>query len=278
MATFTNRATLSYNGLSVDSNIVTGTINETLSVTKTAFSPVYSRGDSIVYIINIINSGVSAFNNLTVTDDLGGGVVAPLDFTLGTIQYYVNGVQQPNPIAVDTNPLTITGIDVPAGSNVTLIYSSEVNDFAPLTVGSTIVNTVNVTGEGILTPLTATETITVSDGPELTITKALSPTTVIENGTITYTFVIQNYGNTSAVVTDNVVVTDNFDPVLRNISVTYEGTLWSEPENYTYNAVTGQFQTNEGQITVPAATYATNPDGSIEIIPGSVTLTVTGTV
>ena len=34
MATFTNKATLSYNGGSVDSNIVTGEILEVLSLTK----------------------------------------------------------------------------------------------------------------------------------------------------------------------------------------------------------------------------------------------------
>ena len=36
MATFTNRATLSYNGRTTDSNTVVGTFLETLSVTKTA--------------------------------------------------------------------------------------------------------------------------------------------------------------------------------------------------------------------------------------------------
>ncbi len=278
MATFTNRATLSYNGITTDSNTVTGTINQTLSLTKNALLDDYSRDDNIVYVINLINSGAAAFSDLTLTDNLGGGVSAPLDYVEGSLQYYVNGVLQPTPAVTDTDPLTITGISAPAGSNVTLIYVANVNDFAPLETGSTITNIVTATGEGIINPVTATETVTVTETPELTITKGLSPTTVIENGTITYTFTIQNYGNTPAVATDDVVVTDTFDPVLRNISVVYEGEQWTSPTNYTYNTVSGLFQTVPGQITVPAATYTTNPDGSIEIVPGSVTLTVTGTV
>ncbi len=278
MATFTNKANLSYNGGSVDSNVVTGTINQTLSVTKNALVSEYSRDDNIVYVVNLINSGAVAFSDLTVTDDLGGTAITPLTFVGGSLQYYVGGVLQPTPAVTGTDPLTITGVSAPAGSNVTLVYTANVNEFAPLVAGSTIDNTVTVTGEGIINPITATETITVAVGPELAITKGLCPTTVIENGIITYTFTIQNFGNTPAVTTDDIVVTDTFDPILRNISVTYEGELWTSPENYTYDTTTGLFRTVAGQITVPAATFVQNPDGSFETVPGSVTLTVTGTV
>lgn len=277
MATFTNRATLFYNGMSIDSNTVTGTINETLSITKTALIDEYSRGDNIVYVISLVNSGLVAFTNLTLTDDLGGGVNAPLDYN-GAVSYYVNGVLQPAPAVTAESPLTITGINAPEGSNVTIIYTANVNAFAPLLAGGSITNTATVTGGGIINPVSATETITVSESPDLTITKGLSPATVVENGTITYTFTIQNFGNTPAIATDNVVVTDNFDPVLSNISVNFEGQSWVSPQNYNYNTATGLFETVAGEITVPSATYAQNPDGSIEIIPGSVTLTVTGTV
>lgn len=278
MATFTNRATLSYNGGSVDSNVVTGTINETLSLTKNSLISEYSRDDNVVYVINLTNSGITAYTDLTLTDDLGGTTLPPFDYASGSVQYYVNGVLQPAPTITSTVPLTITGINIPPASNATIVYIADVNVFAPLAAGSSVTNTASVTGVGILNPLVATETVTVREAPELTITKGLCPTTVIENGTITYTFTIQNYGNTPAVATDNVVITDTFDPILRNISVVYDGTSWTTPANYSYDTVTGIFETVPGQITVPAATYSTNPDGSIEIIPGSVTLTVTGTV
>ena len=102
---------------------------------------------------------------------------------------------------------------------------------------------------------------------------------MVENGQITYTFVIQNTGNTPVVATDNAVITDTFDPALSNLTVTYEGTAWTAPANYTYNPATGQFATNPGQITVPAATYTQDPvTGAVIIQPGVTTLTVTGTV
>ena len=74
------------------------------------------------------------------------------------------------------------------------------------------------------------------------------------------------------------VLTDTFDPVLNPITVTYEGAAWTEGVNYTYNTATGAFATLPGQITVPAATYTQNPDGSYTVTPGSAVLTVTGTV
>ena len=117
-----------------------------------------------------------------------------------------------------------------------------------------------------------------ANSAELSISKALSPTTVTENGQITYTFVISNTGNTEATATGNVVVTDTFAPILRNIAVTYNGTAWTEGTNYTYNAATGVFTTLAGQITVPAATFTQNTDGTFTVTPGTATLVITGTV
>lgn len=280
MATFTNRATLSYNGISTDSNTVTGTIQETLAVTKNAVIDSYSVGDNIVYVVNITNSGNTAFTDVTVTDDLGsaGSTVYPLTYVDGSVQYYANGDILPDPAVTAAGDLVISGITIPANSIVTLIYIARANAAAPFAVGSQIVNTVTVTGAGILTPLSATETVTVANQPVLAITKALTPTTVVENGRVTYTFTITNSGNTAADVSDNVTVTDTFEPVLSDLVVTYDGTAWSAPANYTYDPVTGVFATVPGGITVPAATYTTAPDGTVTVIPSSVTLTVTGTI
>ena len=71
MATFSNRATLSYSGGTVNSNIASGEIIEVLSASKTAVVDVYSQGSEITYAINIVNSGTSAFTGLTLTDNLG---------------------------------------------------------------------------------------------------------------------------------------------------------------------------------------------------------------
>ena len=49
MASFTNFATLSYNGGTTNSNIVTGEILEALTAVKTAVSANYSAGGRITY-------------------------------------------------------------------------------------------------------------------------------------------------------------------------------------------------------------------------------------
>ena len=64
--------------------------------------------------------------------------------------------------------------------------------------------------------------------PALTISKALCPATVQENGRITYTFVVENTGNAPAAAEDALVLTDVFDPILRDLTVTLNGTALTE--------------------------------------------------
>lgn len=282
MATFFNQATLSYNGNIVNSNITTGELLEVLSATKTAVVDTYSRNSEVTYIINIVNSGSIAYNNLTVTDDLGAytfgaAELVPLDYVDGSVRYFVNGALQPVPTVTPGAPLVITGINVPAGGVATVVYAAETNSFAPLGETASIVNTAVVSGTGI-SDITVTETITPENTAELTISKSLNPTTVTENGQLTYTFVIQNTGSEAVVVTDNAIVTDTFNPALNITGVTFNGTAWTSPANYTYSEATGAFATNAGQITVPAATYSQNTDGTWTIQPGVSTLIVTGTI
>ena len=283
MATFQNRATLSYNGGSTDSNTVTGTLLETLSAAKNASVDTYSDGSDITYVLSLVNTGTTPFTGLTMTDDLGGydfggTTVYPLDYIAGSLLYYVNGVLQPTPTVTAGPPLTVTGISVPAGGDAVIVYSATTNAGADPAVGGEIVNTVTVTGGGLAEPLTATETVTAEEGTALSIAKTLSPAAVPENGTITYTFLISNGGNTDAVATDNLTVTDVFDPVLDITSVTLNGVLLEEGTGYTYNETTGEFSTVPGVITVPAATYTRQPDGSFLTVPGEATLVVVGNI
>ena len=283
MATFYNQAVLSYNGNTTTSNITTGEIVQVLSATKTAVTEEYSSGDTITYVVNIINSGTTAFTGLTLTDNLGAYAfdaltLVPITYTAGSLRYFENGVLRPTPVITDESPLTVTGISVPAGGNTTLVYEVSTNGFAPLEAGSVITNQAVISGVNI-SPITAEETITVESAPSLTISKSLSPATVTENGRLTYTFVIQNTGNTAAVATDNLVVTDTFNPALSGITVTAGGETWAEGVNYTYNEATGLFATVAGQLTVPAATYTRDPaTGAVIVNPGVTVLTVTGTI
>ena len=282
MAAFYNQATLSYNGYVTNSNVTVGEITEALEITKTALSDVYSGGDTVSYVISITNGG-AALTNITVSDNLGaypfsGGSVTPLAYVAGSIKYYVNGVLQATPTVVAGPPLNVSGIDLPAGGNVLLVYEARANAFAPLAQGSTVTNTVTATGAGIATPLTASETVTVTDEPVLSITKSLSPTSVSVGEEVTYTFVIQNLGNTEVLATGNMVITDTFDPALSGITVVFNGTTLAEGVGYTYNETTGAFATLPGALTVPAATYTQNTDGSYTATPGISVLTVTGNI
>ncbi len=285
MATFFNQATLSYNDNVTNSNIVTGEIVEVLSAVKTAVVDTYEAGDSITYVISIVNTGAAPFNNLTVTDNLGTYTsgelsLTPLTYVDGSVKYYVNGVLLAAPtVQTAAGTLTFSGINVPAGGNAIIVYKADVNGFAPLTTTGTVENTATITGGGLSTPITADETVSASAEPVLSISKSVSPSSVAENGQLTYTFLIQNTGNTAAGADDRIVVTDTFTPILNDITVTYDGETLTETTDYTYDAATGQFSTVAGQLTVPAATYAQDPaTGRWIVTPGVGTLTVTGTI
>ena len=284
MATFFNQATLTYNNTTTLSNVVTGEIVGAHSAEKTAVSPNYTSGEDIAYVISIVNNGALPYTNLTVTDDLGEYTsgeltLVPLTYKEGSVKYYVNVILQPDPTITVLSPLTITGIDVPAGGNVIIVYEAVANGFAPLGADGEITNTVNVTGDQVTNPVTADETIGTANGPLLSITKELSPVSVPENGQITYTFVIRNTGNEAVDATDNAIITDVFDPALNISSVTYNGTVWADGVNYNYDQATGSFVTVAGQITVPTATYTQDPvTGEWVVTPGTATIVVVGTV
>ena len=284
MAIFYNQATLSYNDTVTNSNIVTGEIVETLTVTKTALTDSYTADELVTYAVSIVNTGTAAVNSVTLTDDLGaydfgGTTLTPLDYADGSARLFIGGVLQPAPVTTAGPPLVFSGFSIPGGESALIVYQARVNGFAPLGVEAEVTNTVSATAAGITEPVTASETIAADIFARLTITKSLSPEVVSENGQLTYTFVIQNIGSNAVTAADNAVVTDDFSPVLSDITVSFNGVTWTEPANYTYNEATGLFSTAAGQITVPAATYTQDPvTGEWITIPGVSVLRVTGTV
>ena len=283
MASFKNFATLSYNGGTTNSNTVTGEILDVLSATKSAVVEDYTAKDDTTYVITLLNSGTVPMTDVTITDDLGGyefngTTVYPLAYTPNSVRLYINGVLQTAPVVTVGPPLVFSGITLPAGGNAILIYETTVTAYAPLGTEETITNTAVITAAGLTTPITVTATIQTEDRADLTISKSVNPAVVSENEQLTYTFVIENHGNTAADATDNVVLTDTLDPILNPITVTFNGTTLTEGTGYTYDRVTGLFATTTGQITVPAATYTQAVDGTWTVTPGTAVMTITGTV
>ena len=284
MAQFTNQAQLTYNNTVVNSNVVVGEIAEVVSADKTAVLDTYSADGTVTYVISIVNTGGTSVTGLTVADDLGAyqqgtETRVPLSYVDGSVQLFINGALQTAPAVSAGTSLTVSGMTLPADSDLVLIYTAEVNEFAPLSVGDSIVNQAVVTGNGIPTSVTVTETVSPARVPQLRITKSLEPVPVSENGTLTYRFVIENFGNTAAIATDNVALSDLFDPILTGVTASLDGTTWTQGIQYNYSETTGQFNTVPGQITVPAATYTQDAaTGVWSVTPGVATLTVSGVV
>ena len=258
MATFTNQATLIYNGQSTSSNVTTGELLTGLTLTKTAITDTYRADGRVGYIVTIANAG-GAVTGATLTDDLGAytvgtATVYPLTYVDGSLLYYQNGAAAVGAVGAGGPPLVITGIDIPAGGNVQLIYEAATNEFTPNAQGSTIVNTATLTGGGIAEPVSDTATVNAREDVALTIAKAICPTVVNDDGTLTYTFIIQNAGNTPVLATDNLVVQDTFNPILNPITVTLDGNALAEGRDYTYDATTGEFATTEGTVAVITVT------------------------
>ncbi len=284
MATFTNQATLTYNNTTTNSNITTGELLEVLSAAKTALTGSYGPGDLITYVVSIVNSGTTPFTGLTVSDNLGGyafdaQTLYPLDYVSGSARYYINGALQAAPAVTAGPPLTITGLNVPAGGNAMLVYEARANQFAPLGNTGTINNVATISGGGLSTAVSADATVTAETDARLTISKSLCPATITENGQLTYTFVIQNTGSVPVDAAGGAFITDVFDPILEGLTVAFNNTPWAVGTNYTYDQTTGTFSSLAGQITVPAASYVQDPTtGLWSIQPGVSVLTVSGTV
>lgn len=286
MATFYNQATLSFAGRVTNSNVTEGELVSGLSLTKTAVSTDYGPGDGIVYAVTLVNADSVAKSGITLTDNLGaytliGGTTefVPLTYVDGSVLYYQNGVLQPAPTVVAGNTLVISGIDVPAGGNVIILYEVRANSLAPLSAGSSIFNTVSAGGDGVCEELTDSAQIPTRDEPLLSIAKAVNPLTLTCGDEVTYTFIIQNAGNTAVVATDDLIVSDTFNPILTSITVTLNGELLNEGTQYAYNEQTGEFTTIGGAIPVPAATFTRDSEtGVVTTTPGVAVLTITGII
>ena len=101
----------------------------------------------------------------------------------------------------------------------------------------------------------------------------MSPNPVEAGGQLTVTFTIENRGNVEAT---DLVLTDDFPVTLSGVAVTVNGATVTD-FTFENNSLTlpGSALTT---LTVPAATFETCADGSVTVTPGTLAVTVTGTV
>ena len=280
----TNQASLNYqyNGqtASTVSNIATATLNEPLEVEKVSIEDVYRFGDEITYSVSFSNSGGAALTGVTVSDDLGRYNVGasqrvPLTY-VGPSILFVDGVCAGNITpTVNANGITFTIPTLASGSRAQILYKAAVNAEAPLSTGSEITNTATVLAAGITTPVSDSNTVRVDDYADVTITKSMSPSNVVDGDALTYTFVINNYGNADAT---NIVLTDAFDPAPESITVQVNGvTLPATDYTYEGGVLTLPSASSSYELSLPAATITQDPvSGEVRVTPSSLTVTVTG--
>ncbi len=284
MAIFSNQATITVGGVTTSSNIAYGELLEQLTATKVALEGSYTPNGAVTYVVSLRNTGSTPLTDVTITDNLGaytagGATVYPLALTATDAAVFVGGVRQDAAVVNPGPPLTVTGITIPAETDAVLVYQAQVTQFANPAGTGAITNTATVTAPGLPNPIVATETVPAATGPELSITKSISPTQVVDNDRVTYTFVIRNSGNTAVALADNAVIEDVFNPILTDLVVSFNGVTWTEGVQYTYEAATGRFATTAGQLAVPAATFTQDPvTGAYTVTPGIATLVVTGTI
>ena len=276
MATFFNQATLIFEGAQTLSNITEGAVNSTLTITKAALSLDYERNSLVSYLITITNPTGSTREGVIVNDNLGtfslgDELITPLDYVDGSAILLTDGVSAPLGATATEGTLTFDPISIAANSSVNIIFTARVNELAPLDVGSTIENTASTEciDEG------ATAEVGVRSFTSLTIAKAVCPMNVSCGERISYTFIIQNTGNTPA--SDGLIVSDTFTPQLTDLIVTLDGEPFPAT-SYTYDEISGVFTTAEGEITVPAAAYTVGEGGVISTTPGVAVLTVSGII
>ncbi|MEV4495768.1 putative Ig domain-containing protein [Micromonospora arborensis] len=188
-----------------------------LGITKAADTATVTAGGTVTYTITVTNTGQSPYTGATLADSLTG--------VLDDAVYNADATASSGVVSYATPVLTWTG-DLPVAAVAVITYSVTVN--FPDSGDRTLVNTVSSSTVGADCPGSSACTTTVAVRiPELSITKTADTGTVVAGGTVRYSVLITNSGQTpysGATVTDSLVdVLD--DAVYVGDAVTSTGVL-----------------------------------------------------
>lgn len=287
MPSIENFATVSYTSGGIIetkvSNIAEISIESAIGFTKTSLGNTYSDNSTLTYILTVTNASANAITGSSITDNLGTYAfgtteLTPLDYIAPAV-LLINGQDVSAQLVVDASTageLIFNIPTIPAGATANIIYKAQVNDYAPLAIDSSIINTSTFESNSECADSTASSTVSVANIANISIIKQMCPNPVICGDTITYSIKIYNYGNTAA---ENVILTDEFNPAPTNITVSRDGILLLGTD-YTY--VDGTLTVpspSATTITIPPATFTQDPiTGLISVVPSIVEYTITGTV
>lgn len=287
MPSIENFATVSYTSGGVTetkvSNVAEISIESAIGFTKTSVGNTYNDNSILTYILTVTNSSSSDISGSTITDNLGTYAFGTMELTplnyVSPAVLLINGQDVSAQLAVDDSvagSLVFTLPTIPAGTTANIIYKAQINDYAPLALDSTIINTSSFESNSECADTSASATVSVSNSANVSIIKQMCPNPVICGDTITYTIKIYNYGNTAA---ENVTLTDDFNPAPANITVSRDGTLLLGTD-YSYDSGTLTVPSATAtQLTIPPATFTQDPTtGIISITPSVVEYTITGTI
>ena len=172
-----------------------GVIENVVPVVVKTFvaDPVIAGSTGNTFTIQVTNSGTSTAENVQITDVVDAGLT-------------VTGTDCSGTDATAGNSVDCTIASLAAGGSVTLTVTFDV----PTTTDtSTILNTASVVSDEVVTPVTDTTTVDVTEDVLLAVTKAFTadPVTAGSTGN-TFTIQVSNSGASTA---DNVQITDVVD-------------------------------------------------------------------
>ncbi len=162
-----------------------------LMVVKSTPQSTVTAGGTLFYSIEVTNNGQSAAQNVVVTDQIPNGLAYQAQTSDGRC-------------SLQGSSLTCNVGTVTAGGKTTIALNFQVS--AQAQCNSTIYNTASATAAGIA-PVTSNQVQTqVACNPaNLSISKTVAESTVQRGGTVHYTIVVTNNGQSAA---QNVLVTD----------------------------------------------------------------------
>lgn len=286
---FLNAASLSFEyghqkGFTL-SNAANASMQDVITVNKSALNGSYFLNKEIFYCVSIVNNKPTAIQNLKISENLGSysnnlsseTKFIPLDY-FGPSFLYINGKFDSQIIPETYSDKIIFKINnFSAYSNILLIYSATVNNKAPLSKKSSIINTSSITSSEISKPILCSKEIFAAEKADINIVKYMYPNPALPGELVTYNFTIYNYGNAEAT---NVKLNDILLPAPNNLNVSVNSKNLSR-KDYSYINGTLNIPSYDSDFSVsipPAQFLQDSTTGIFTTNPGVVNIIVSGKV